>query len=196
VITGEDDKFGETYPEVLNFVGTFDFGLGNNGDQLGLYGKYGQAIFNVDYMVSFPWPVNTNGTGRTIELIDFNGDLNSGLNWKDGCIGGSPGVPFAPCDTNDVADFNITDEFMFYPNPATGQITLEIALAIEKVVNVYLTDQFGRKIDELIHTNLGHGKHQFIIDPQLTKSGVYFLNYLTEDKKSTYKLIYLDGAGY
>jgi len=36
--------------------------------------------------------------GRTLELNDYFGSLNDGGNWFDGCMFGSPGVAYTPCN--------------------------------------------------------------------------------------------------
>ncbi len=90
--------FPAMYPSVTNFSGPLGFGLGNKTDMVRLFDSQNQLLVSVTYYDSIPWPQGPDGEGRTLELLDPSGNLNDPANWFDGCIGGSPGAPYTPCN--------------------------------------------------------------------------------------------------
>ncbi len=126
VLCQDLDKFSEIYPDVENILGSFDFGLSKNGENLRLYDIDNYLITSVNYSNEAPWPENISGTGRTLELFDPNGNLNSGNNWFAGCIGGSPGKQYEECDTVDVKELYSSDGYVkVFPNPFGDKTTIE-----------------------------------------------------------------------
>jgi hypothetical protein len=52
------------------------------------------------YTTAHPWPLGTDGDGRTLE---FKGGLyspNDPAGWYSGCVGGSPGTEYFACDSS------------------------------------------------------------------------------------------------
>jgi len=190
VITRSPNKFHSIYPEVLNTLGSYDFNLSNENDRIIFYDRFGQEIIYIAYDHLYPWPEEVAGTGRTLELKDYFSDLNDGLNWKYGCIGGSPGESFSTCDTTSINDHNHSDEFSFHPNPVKDQLILNFDLPVQKNVHVYIVDLFGRKIEDILLRKLPKGVHSMDIHLENRIPGMYFLIYSSGQKVYTYKLIY------
>ena len=91
VLCEDTTAFRACYADSIQIAGNFDFGLSSSGDHLQLYDLWDNLVSEVDYSSDAPWPQNIDGTGRTAEVIDINEDVNQGSNWRDGCLGGSPG---------------------------------------------------------------------------------------------------------
>jgi hypothetical protein len=98
VITDDTDRFRLTYPLIRNFSGNLGFGLGNKSDQVRLYDSLYNLKVIVAYDDSIPWPVGADGMGRTLELKSPLSDPMDPESWFEGCIGGSPGLPYTPCN--------------------------------------------------------------------------------------------------
>lgn len=98
VISGNSENFSAMYPDVENVVGDFHFKLNNDMDRIALVALNGDTICNVLYADSSGWPQGADGTGRTLELTDYSGDQDDPANWFDGCMFGSPGTAYSPCD--------------------------------------------------------------------------------------------------
>lgn len=98
VIAKDLIRFSAVHPDVLNVAGPMAFGLDNTTETISLYNIQDELKLQFTYTDDIPWPGGADGQGRTMELIDPAGDLNDPANWFDGCIGGSPGLPYSPCD--------------------------------------------------------------------------------------------------
>jgi len=62
--------------------GQFTRNLGNKSENLILVDAFGNVIDNVEYNSVAPWPIEADGLGSYLELVDINSDNNSGSNWK------------------------------------------------------------------------------------------------------------------
>lgn len=98
VIAQDLVKFNPFYPTVTNVIGSSLLDFANNGDSIQIYDGTNTLISYVAYKDSLSWPRGADKWGRTIELQDYNGNLNDGGNWFDGCMFGSPGVAYTPCN--------------------------------------------------------------------------------------------------
>jgi len=190
VITRSPNKFHSIYPDVENTLGSYDFNLSNESDMIIFYDRFGQEIVYIAYDHLYPWPEEAAGTGRTLELKDYFSDLNNGLNWKYGCIAGSPGEAFSTCDTTAIYDHFASDEFSFYPNPLTDQLFLNFDLPVERSVHIYLVDLFGRKVEDILMQKISKGIHTITVRPENKNAGMYYLIYKSGEKNITYKLIF------
>ena len=90
--------FQQQYPQVTNVRGGFNFGLGNSGDQINIFDNLNNPVCNMAYSDSAGWGNAADGLGFTLELADPAGNLSDPANWFPGCVGGSPGVAYTPCN--------------------------------------------------------------------------------------------------
>lgn len=99
VIYGDETKFTQQYPAVTNKVGTFSFLFNNDTETISLLNEANALQLSVTYSDTIFFPQCANGLGRTLELINpnTNANLNEGSSWQDGCMGGSPGQAYTPC---------------------------------------------------------------------------------------------------
>jgi hypothetical protein len=63
-------------------LGPFSGGLSGDGENVELSNAQGVVIDEVDYGVSFPWPVAADGNGASMELINPSLDNNLGSSWR------------------------------------------------------------------------------------------------------------------
>ena len=81
-------------PAAFPILGPYDRSLGNGGDTLTLKtASEGAVVFSVTYSDQPPWPVDADGTGRSlVPAIDGGADLDSPAYWRASTtVGGSPG---------------------------------------------------------------------------------------------------------
>ena len=90
VICRDKEKFKYFYPEINNY-GNFTFGLDNAGEHIRLLDKNKNLVDSLTYDDRLPWPVESDGSGKTLELINPNLDNLNPLNWSDSKSNGSPG---------------------------------------------------------------------------------------------------------
>ena len=93
-----------TFYGISNVVGPFSGGLNNSGELVVLTDNGGTPKDSVLYDDACPWPVDGDGFGPSIEVVDLYGDNNEPANWHASLIWyGTPGatnqVPGTPMDT-------------------------------------------------------------------------------------------------
>ena len=98
VLSEDVNLFSSVYPSVTNVIGNLPFGLSNNSDAITILDDNGSTIFTMLYHDSLPFPKGCDNYGRTMEKRNYAADPNNGFNWFDGCMGGSPGRAYTPCD--------------------------------------------------------------------------------------------------
>lgn len=63
-------------------LGPYSGGLSGDGENIELSDALGQVVDEVDYKVSFPWPIAADGNGASMELINPELDNNLGSSWR------------------------------------------------------------------------------------------------------------------
>ena len=130
VICNDLDRFYKSYPGIAVYDQEFDFGLGTPSDKILLYNDKDSLICKVEYSDTFPWPLNNDFTGRTLELRSPGGNLNESSSWFRGCIGGSPGSEFQQCDEEEFVQVpEISTSLVnlsVYPNPVNEQLNIDL----------------------------------------------------------------------
>ena len=92
VLCENSSLFSEVFPSVSNFIGNFNFGLKGGGELIRLFDSNGLLIDEVEYDDTSPWPVEPDGQGPTLELIDSFLDNALGSSWAaSNNNGGTPG---------------------------------------------------------------------------------------------------------
>lgn len=89
--------FTAQHPEVENVIGPIGFGLNNSEETIQLFDLQLNLMAEINYTDDAPWPLGADGQGRTMELYNPLIGIDNPSNWFDGCIGGSPGLPYSPC---------------------------------------------------------------------------------------------------
>ncbi len=91
VLVASDLQFS-TVHGISNKSGDFSFGLDGSGDYLRLYSPSGCLVDEVSYDDIAPWPVEADGQGPTLELVNPAGNNDDASNWQaSGIDGGTPG---------------------------------------------------------------------------------------------------------
>ena len=91
VLCKDTIAFTSLFPGVSNFIGDLGFGLGGGGDMVRLFDSYDILMDDVEYDDDDPWPIEADGTGATLELIDPSLDNSLPENWIASIGYGSPG---------------------------------------------------------------------------------------------------------
>jgi hypothetical protein len=99
VIVEDTALFHAQYPAVTNYIGQLGFSLKNAGQTLYIKKANDFILTEVTYSTSSPWPLGSNGYGRSIEFEGNNQGQNDPNAWFAGCVAGSPGEAYAPCDS-------------------------------------------------------------------------------------------------
>jgi hypothetical protein len=190
VVVENSSKFLTVHDTIPNFIGSYGFELSEIADEIHLYDFFEQQIVYINYMNIEPWPLNNPGSGRSIELIDADENLNNPLNWKAGCKGGSPGMEYIDCD-----DFSIPKNFKdklsvnVYPNPFTQNFSIELTSTERLSIDIQLKNNLGVDISRIFTGHINPGKEIIGFHAAGLEKGIYFLQITSEGFSMYYKLI-------
>lgn len=80
-----DGEFG------TSSIGPFSGSLSNDGENLELSNAGGDVIDAVDYLIEFPWPLNSSGQGSSMELMNPALNNSLGSSWRASSGSATPG---------------------------------------------------------------------------------------------------------
>ena len=147
----------------VDYYGNTPFGqftryLSNKSQNLVLADAWGNVIDEVHYSNLPPWPIEADGRGSHLELIDLNLDNSLPTSWMS---------------VLDVEEYSFDPWIQVYPNPSSGEIHLSIATDTFGTNEITLYDLTGRKVyaQPCIITE---GHNEITLHPHLT-AGVYIL---------------------
>lgn len=94
VLVADEMAFASHYGNSIPIAGIWASGaLSNGGENVELRDPLGNTIHNFTYNDQAPWPVEADGIGPSLEVIDPEGDYNDPLNWRASAFAdGSPGA--------------------------------------------------------------------------------------------------------
>lgn len=98
VIAQRLDTFQMIYPAVSNVIGSFAFGLNNTSDKIRLLDNSNNTVVEINYIDSIPWPSAADGIGPSLQIKNLDAVFDDPANWFPGCVGGTPGTAYVPCD--------------------------------------------------------------------------------------------------
>ncbi len=139
--------------------GQFTRHLSNKSQNLVLADAWGNVIDEVHYANTHPWPVEADGRGAYLELIDLNLDNSLAQNW---------------IAVLDVEEYSYNPIMRLYPNPSSNEIHLILDVdASFRADEICIYDLLGRKVyaQPCIITD---GQTEITIHPQL-EAGLYLL---------------------
>ncbi|MFI5171218.1 MAG: lamin tail domain-containing protein [Chitinophagales bacterium] len=105
LVIGENvDSFLVQHPGVTNVIGNFHFSLENDQDSILLKDFQNNILKTFNYYDFRPWPFTADGYGRTMEIVSDVANPALAASWFEGCVGGSPGEAFSPCNEDPIVD--------------------------------------------------------------------------------------------
>ena len=173
------------------FAKELPFGLGGRQDQVRLFNNFDQLIDSVAYSDRNPWPLDSDGTGKTIVLKDAFADNSKPQNWASSkARGGNPTmqndvvIPFGT--EMDPAIVRISQNF---PNPFRWTTSISIDLSHRSTVDLEVYDMLGRLVYQRKSVVLEEGASTLEWEPGQIASGVYIFRVVagrfSEIKKMT-----------
>lgn len=172
--------FIKLYPEVSNSIGDMGFGLGGSGDQLRLFNEVGELIDFVEYDDIEPWPLDADGIGATLELINPQLDNELPENWRASSGYGTPGKKNSVYSPIGSSGAGVDICFECYPNPASEHLVIRFYLDTSQKVTVSFIDESGREALPSIIRYMNEGEQTRTINLSELASGTYFIRLSTE----------------
>ena len=200
VLAKDMDLFSSSYPDINNVIGPFDFSLSGGGDQVRIFDNNGLLIDSVQYDDIDPWPVEPDGNGSTLELINPTLDNLLYESWAASTDNGTPGAQNSTYD-NLYSDLKsvIPEKIHLYPsypnpfNPITT-ISFDIPNTVVGTMNASSINIFnikGQHVETLVNETMKPGKHNIQWHPKNISSGVYFLQFKYGEEKITQKITFM-----
>jgi hypothetical protein len=137
VVCASIDLFDAIHNNVPNRFGNMPFALSSEGELIRVYDATDKLSFSVYYQTESPWPTSANEGGYTLEWNQDASDINSDEAWFAGCVLGSPGTVFIPCDTTLVADSESANAISVYPIPASDRLYVQFPNAENCTLKLY-----------------------------------------------------------
>lgn len=172
ILVKDVSDFSSVYPNVKNFIGEFNFGLGAS-DSVRLFNS--DDILQDVVIYENSWANCADETGKTLELVAADLDNNLPESWDCSNTNGSPNIK------NDESLSNgdiLAEYFRIYPNPVKQK--LFIVSDVEKIkVEIY------NAIGQLVLKQ----KNVKTLDVNLLKKGMYFIKISDKKKRTTLKFV-------
>ena len=199
IIAREPDLFNSRFPNTEQVLGPYDFGLGGGGDEVRIFDHNGSLIDSVSYDDNDPWPIEPDGNGPTLELI--NPDLDNALasSWVPSQNYGTPGE-------ENIGDLTFEDHLQIvpektsllttYPNPFNGRVNIPFQLATTINTSIIIYDILGKEIKTFPIKNFSPGKYNITWNAknqlgQEVSTGVYLIKLQSAYSNNVEKVIYL-----
>lgn len=100
VVAQDTAVFNAQYPNVNNVIGNLGFSFNNNGETLQVINHSGNVVDEISYLTTYPWPLGTDGEGRSLEFEGSGLNPSDPNSWFAGCVAGSPGEAYFVCDSS------------------------------------------------------------------------------------------------
>jgi len=193
VIADDTTKLKSVNPQARNFVGDFSFNLSASGEQLRLFNAEGGLVDVIVYEDNLPWPVEADGNGSTLELIDPSANNTLAENWMSSSrLGGTPGWENGTIPTSSESEADAPRTFALnqnYPNPFNPSTYISFVLPSATNVELTVYNMLGQKVQTLISGNLTSGTHSINFDASNLSSGIYLYQLRTSTTSLTKRMV-------
>jgi hypothetical protein len=193
VIVDNDSAFTSRFPDVQNYLGETGFGLKGSGEFIKIVNDEGIIIDSLTYDDILPWPVEADGLGATLELIDPKSDNSQGVNWKASLEHGTPGRQNSSATSsgeNEVmvipSEFSLSQN---YPNPFNPITMIKYSIPRKSRVSLKVYDLLGREVATLFEGTHIAGSYTVYFNGSDLSNGVYFYRLETKDFIKTRKFL-------
>ena len=164
------------------------------GSNLSYYWSFGDGNFS-----TLQYPSYTYTTAGPFELcltvFDNNGACQSTYCdsiYSGGSVLKQSGFTInvqAPILTGIEEDVELISEYNVYPNPVKNNLTIELNLNEQSLVNVFVTDMLGNKVVQINNEELNAGANTLKWNSSNLSNGIYLLNIATNNSLKIKKLI-------
>ena len=153
VLSRDTTLFKSFFPDVSNVLGNMSFGFSGGGELVRLYDPDENLVDQVNYDDDDPWPIEADGSGPTLELINPNEDNEIPVNWSSSDNYGTPGEINSSYlstieETVTPAEFKVYNN---YPNPFNPSTTLSYVIPENSFVTITIYDVLGREVSTLMN---------------------------------------------
>ncbi|MGE5811913.1 MAG: CotH kinase family protein, partial [Ignavibacteria bacterium] len=195
VICSDTASFKLKFPRVKNFLGNINFNFSNDGQHIQLLDDQNEIADSLTYDDIDAWPLQPDGTGPTLALINPRSDNSLPENWAPSIVDfGTPGNPNDQPLAVEGQDDLIPGEFVLYdnyPNPFNPITNFEFRIAHFGFVTLKIFDILGNAVATLVNEEKSAGKYTINFNAVGLATGVYFYQLKADGFVETKKLILL-----
>jgi hypothetical protein len=193
VLAEDSILFTSCFPAVHNYLGRMGFGLSGSGESMKLMDATLRVIDSLEYDDQAPWPVEADGLGATLELVNPASDNTLGSSWKASVGHGSPGKKNTASTSADGKNGSpVPNEYALgqnYPNPFNPTTSIEYHIARGGFVSLQVYDGLGQIVATLFEGKREPGSYVAAFNGQNLASGVYLYRLTANTYVATKKLI-------
>ncbi len=175
VLCNDATSFHNLFPDVSNYIGSFNYGLSGQGELIRLYDANGALIDRLNYDDAAPWPVEPDGTGCSLALRDSDSDNSLPENWTYSNNYGTPGAVndwMASVDEIEVPTiFSLGQN---YPNPFNPMTTIPFSIPRSGRVTIEIYSILGQHVATILNEYMSAGHHSIVFKADNISSGIYF----------------------
>ncbi|MCB0281649.1 MAG: CotH kinase family protein [Calditrichaeota bacterium] len=185
VLADNDSLFSDKFSDPVRIM-SINFGFSGSGELLRLFDAAGVIIDSLTYNDNDPWPLEADGAGASLELLNPGRDNSIAQNWKASAGYGSPGRINSVYTSLEQEEFSILpDAFSLhqnYPNPFNPDTRIMYDLSQNAYVNITVFDISGKIIKRIIDKNLNAGTYKIKFNANEVASGIYILKMTINNK--------------
>ncbi|MFC1694333.1 CotH kinase family protein, partial [Candidatus Latescibacterota bacterium] len=193
VLCRDSLTFHDLFPEVDDYIGDLGFGLSGAGEFIRLFNAQGALVDSLTYDDNPPWPVEPDGTGAALALLNPGLDNSLVQSWAVSYSHGTPGK------INDVFIVNVDDSnsgiptvFSLgqnYPNPFNPITTIPFSIPEVSRITIDIYSILGQRVETLLDEYLAPGNHSIIFKAEDIAAGVYFYTITSEKFRETRQML-------
>lgn len=148
VLCTDITAFDALFPAVQNRIGPIGFGLSGNGELIRLYNPDVLQIDTVNYDDTAPWPVEPDGNGPTLELINPTLDNALASSWKASYTPhGTPGEPNFYVEVPEIPEAGKRPVISLSPNPMNSYTQVSVRMdQLNGSNSLAIFDMTGREL--------------------------------------------------
>jgi len=174
--------------------------LSNAGMHLALHCTAGLLVDSLTYSDDAPWPIEADGLGATLELIDAALDNGQASSWQAGQQYGTPGKANSGgwetgVEITNQADPQVFSLYPAYPNPFNGETIIVFSLNAPGPIALVVYNVLGRPVRRLqlgwtaagVHRLSWHGCND---NGETVATGVYLIQLIAGKRRRLEKVVY------
>jgi hypothetical protein len=192
VLLENESAFTSHFPNVKNYLGETGFGLSGSGEFMKLVDDQGQLVDSLTYDDQLPWPIETDGLGATLELVDASSDNSRAESWKASAGHGTPGEQNSVVtSTQEIESILLPLEFSLnqnYPNPFNPTTVINYQIPITSYISLKVYNLLGQEVATLFEGMRQSGNYEATFDADELTSGVYIYQLITNGFISSRKM--------
>ena len=195
VLVQNDSAFVNRFPDTKNYIGELGFGFNGSGELLRIFNETDQLIDSLTFGDSLNWPIEADGNGATLELIDAESDNSLAENWKASIGHGTPGkINSIVTNIKEYENLIIPDRYSLsqnYPNPFNPSTTINYSLPQKGFISLKVYNLLGEEVRTLFEGIKQSGNYTARFDSEELASGVYLYKLKTANYIETKKMLLL-----